>query len=92
MSKQYSISDRFIYAMGEIERMDSGMADNAEERYAVWRTKEAAERAISEGLIVAMNCVDSARIMREAANKLRAANETPNQQITGAKASGSSES
>lgn len=71
--EHFSTADRFIAVMGDLARMDHGMTDDAAERYAVWRLKDAAEAAIADAITAAQRYVDACRMMRQAADDLRAA-------------------
>lgn len=70
-----STADRFIAVMGEIARMDCDMTDGAEERFAVWQMKDAAEAAIADAITAAQRYVTACRSIREAARDIREAKE-----------------
>ncbi len=72
MSNNYmSITDRFVAVMAQIKQMDDGIPDFAVERFAVWTLKDAANAAITDGLIAAERCIDLARIICQTENDAR---------------------
>lgn len=63
---QQSLADLAVTTLAELKQIEAGMKTDAEERFAIWRAKEAAEQAIRSGCEVALNILTAARFMREA--------------------------
>lgn len=73
MSRDMSTADRFIAIMADIARMDHDLPEDAEERYAVWKMKDAAEAIIVDSIYAARRYVDAAVAIRLAAKDIRKA-------------------
>ena len=60
-----SIADRFVSVMADIARMDEGMANDAPERFAVWRLKDAAQAHICDAIMSARRDVEACKMLRD---------------------------
>jgi hypothetical protein len=61
-----SLSDRFIFVMGELRQIESSVKNTDAERHAVRMAGRLAEKAIDDALHTAFQCIELSREARRA--------------------------
>ena len=77
-----SIADRFVSVMADIARMDEEMSNDAPERYAVWRLKDAAQAHLCDAIMAARRDVEACAMLRKTLAEI--ASVTHNAKVSGA--------
>ena len=62
--RQPSLADMCVFVLAEVSAMDSNMAKDDPLRYQIWKLKEAAVKAIGDGMEVARQISDTVKMMK----------------------------
>ena len=62
--RQWSISDRFVYVMSQIQTMDDDVDNDNPHRYPLRKMKQTAQKILYDALITAQEVVETARVLK----------------------------
>ena len=62
--RQWSISDRFVYVMSQIQTMDDDVDNDNPHRYPLRKMKQTAEKILYDALTTAQEVVETARVLK----------------------------
>ena len=73
--RQWSIADRFVYVMSQIQTMDDDVDNGNPHRYPLRKMKQTAEKILYEALTTAQDVVETARVLKQEVHALDARNQ-----------------
>ena len=62
--RQWSISDRFVYVMSQIQTMDDDVDNDNPHRYPLRKMKQTAQKILYDALTTAQEVVETARVLK----------------------------
>lgn len=73
--RQWSISDRFVYVMSQIQTMDDDVDNDNPHRYPLRKMKQTAEKILYDALTTAQEVVETARVLKNELHAMDARNQ-----------------
>ena len=73
MSEQkWSLADRFVFVMGEIQKIDDGVDNDNPHRYPLPQMRQTAEKILMDALKTASEVADTACVLKREINAMDA--------------------
>ncbi len=73
--RQWSISDRFVYVMSQIQTMDDDVDNDNPHRYPLRKMKQTAQKILYDALTTAQEVVETARVLKNELHAMDARNQ-----------------
>lgn len=73
--REWSIADRFVYVMSQIQTMVDDVDNENPHRYPLRKMKLTAEKILCEALTTAQDVVETARVLKQEVHEMDARNQ-----------------